>query len=182
MNALLTFCAAHLPAWYKRRKLGELFAATAAAFEADMPNLQDLAYDECLRAYALFTAGQVQTAIAQQRDLDAIRLRLYHNAYQIGADLARTFRVKTTEDAMRAGQILYKLLGIEFRGTAQGDITIAQCYFSAFYSGQTCRIMSGLDAGVFAGLTHGAQLNFAQRITEGSPQCRACLRSGGCGI
>lgn len=175
MNALLSILASHLPAWVKRNKLQELFEATAGAFECEMPSLQGFSYDECLRAYALFTAQQVEKAIEQRRDLDAIRLRLYHNAYRIGAELAGTFRVATMKDVMSVGQILYRVLGIEFHGTAQGDITIAKCYFSGFYSGQTCRIMSALDTGVLAGLAHGAQLTFTQRITEGSAQCQARL-------
>ena len=35
-----------------------------------------------------------------------------------------------------------------------------------------------MDAGVVAGLFDGASLEFSQRLTDGSPCCRAVIRTG----
>ncbi len=95
------------------------------------------------------------------------------NAYQLGQMHGQMLRVRTIEEVMAMGRILYRILGIEFQGNAQGGVVISHCYFSRFYSGQVCRIMSAMDQGLFAGLSGGGQLVFTSRITEGQPCCRA---------
>jgi hypothetical protein len=175
MNLFLKILEWQVPTFIKKKKLEELFACTAAALECDAPSLRGLAYDECLREYALFTKRAVKESIEQGRDLRMVKDRLYQNAYQIGEELAKTFHITTMEDVMRMGRILYRTLAIDFRGTAQGEVTITQCYFSKFYSPQICQVISALDAGVFAGMSGGARLTFTQRITESSDRCRACL-------
>jgi hypothetical protein len=175
MNLLLKILEWHIPTFIKKKKLEELFACTAAALECDAPSLRGVAYDECLRAYGLFTQREIEEAIEQGRDVRIVKDRLYQNAYQIGQELAKTFHLTTTEDVMGMGRILYRALAIDFHGTAQGKVTITQCYFSKFYSPQICHVMSALDAGVFAGMSGGARLTFTQRITEGGNCCRACL-------
>jgi hypothetical protein len=69
--------------------------------------------------------------------------------------------------------LLYRFLQIQFQGNRSGDIVIDKCYFSQYYSGQTCGLMSAVDAGVIAGLADGGVMTFLQRITEGKPCCRA---------
>lgn len=175
MNMRLTILEWHVPAFIKKKKLEELFACTASALDCEAPSLRGRAYDECLREYALFTTREIEESIAQARDLETIKDRLYQNAYRLGAELAQSFHITTMQDVMRMGRILYRTLAIDFRGTAQGEVTITKCYFSKFYSSQICQVMSALDAGVVAGLSGGAQLVFTERITEGSDCCRACL-------
>jgi len=75
---------------------------------------------------------------------------------------------------MLLDRALYRLLEIEFQGD-EGGVVISRCYFSPFYSGPICRVMSALDRGLFAGLSGGRQLVFTARITEGQAQCRAHL-------
>ena len=77
------------------------------------------------------------------------------------------------KEVMRAGRVLYRAIGIEFRGTEQGRIEIGECVFSKHYSPVTCRVISSLDAGIMAGLSDGKSLSFSQRITEGFDSCKA---------
>ena len=79
----------------------------------------------------------------------------------------------TTEEVMIMGRILYRVIGIDFQGTGEGEMIINHCFFSKLYSSQVCQVISSLDQGVFVGLSGGRQLVFSQRITEGQPCCKA---------
>jgi len=57
-------------------------------------------------------------------------------------------------------------------------VTVKRCYFSQFYSGSVCDLISALDDGVFSGLSGGGRLVFSERLTEGNACCRAKLRLG----
>jgi hypothetical protein len=78
---------------------------------------------------------------------------------------------------MRAARVIYRLLGIDFRGRADGTIVIRRCGFSRVYSPRACELVSGLDEGLLAGLAGGGggrgRLVFASRITEGCARCEA---------
>ena len=76
-------------------------------------------------------------------------------------------------DAMIAARICYRMLDIDFKGNAGGEVCITRCSFSGVYSPAACQVMSALDAGLLAGLTGGGRLLFSQRLTEGFPSCRA---------
>ena len=80
---------------------------------------------------------------------------------------------------MALARVLYRLLDIEFQGDEVGDVVVSRCYFSRFYSGQVCQVMSAVDRGLFAGLSDGRQLLFSARITEGQGRCRAHLHVPG---
>jgi hypothetical protein len=80
---------------------------------------------------------------------------------------------------MAISRVLYRMLDIDFRGDARGDVVISRCYFSSFYSGQVCGVMSAMDWGLLAGLANGGELAFSSRITEGESFCRAHLTLGG---
>jgi hypothetical protein len=77
---------------------------------------------------------------------------------------------------MALGQILYRAIGIEIQGDGQGNVTVKRCYFSQFYAGSVCDLISALDDGLFAGLSGGGRLTFSERLTEGSGCCRAKLQ------
>jgi hypothetical protein len=175
MNLLLAALRVHTPACLRRRKLAELAAVTADAFGCPAPPLDGLTGDARLRRYAAFTRAQVEAAIAGGRDLRAIHDRLYAGAYRIGSDLRRWLRLATMSDVMAAARILYRGLGIDFRGTPAGDVVIARCFFSDIYSSDVCRVIAALDDGFLAGLAGGGQLIFSQRVTEGYDHCRACF-------
>src|SRR5512143_3530528 len=153
MNLLSRVLPHNLPAFVRGKLLAELVEATADAFECPAPTLDHLAYDERLRSYALFSREQAEKALSSGRNLLAIKTHLYQNAYPLGARLRKWFGV----DAM-------------------SDVMVNGCYFSQFYSGPVCDLISALDDGVFSGLLGGGRLAFSERITEGRQCCRAKLQ------
>ena len=173
MSPLLARLLTHTPAIVKRQALMQLFRATAAAFQVDMPRLSGLSREQCLLAYARFTAEQAEAALRQGDDLPGLQARLYENAYRLGRLPGRLLRVQGVDDTMTLGRFLYGILDIDFEGSANGEITIDRCYFSNYYSPEVCRLMSAMDRGLLAGLAGGGDLAFSQRITEGHACCRA---------
>ncbi len=166
--------------------LALLYRSTAAAFQCDMPRLRGLSREQCLQAYARFTAERAEDALRRGDGLLELDERLYRNAYRLGRLPGRLLRVQGVADApdvgvtdarlarlMALAQFLYGILDIELEGRDSGRITVSRCYFSSFYSPQVCRLMSAMDRGLFAGLAGGGDLVFGERITEGSPCCRA---------
>ena len=173
MGPLLSRLLNHQPALVKRQALVQLFRATAAAFQTDMPRLSGLSREQCLLAYARFTADQVEEALRQGGDLSELQERLYRNAYRLGRMPGWLLRVQDVDEVMALGRLLYGILDIDFAGSDNGEITICRCYFSSFYSPEACQVMSAMDRGLLAGLAGGGDLVFSQRITEGQPCCRA---------
>jgi hypothetical protein len=172
MNLLIKILPHNLPVFIREEILAALFEATAEAFESPAPAVDHLSYDECLRAYALFTREQAETALQSGRDVLAIKTQLYQNAYPLGAKLRRWSGlglqpgVDAMEEVMELGQIIYRAIGVEIQGDAQGSVTVSRCYFSQFYSAQVCDLISALDDGVFSGLSGGGRLAFLERMTE----------------
>jgi len=173
MSPLLSQLLTHTPAIVKRQALVQLFRATVAAFQADMPRLSGLSREQCLLAYARFTADQADEALRQGGDLSELQERLYRNAYRLGRTSGWLLGVHSVDDVMALGRVLYAILDIDFEGSRSGEITIGWCYFSSYYSPEACRVMSAMDSGLLAGLAGGGELMFSQRITEGHPCCRA---------
>jgi hypothetical protein len=177
MSPLLSRLLTHTPAIVKRQALVQLFRATAAAFQADMPRLSGLSREQCLLAYARFTADQAEEALRQGGDLSELQERLYRNAYRLGRTPGWLLRVRSVDDVMALGRSLYDILDTDFEGSVSGsgsgEITIRRCYFSSYYSPEVCQVMSAMDRGLLAGLAGGGELMFSQRITEGHPCCRA---------
>jgi len=178
MNLRLIPLRFFFPAFIKKRKLSELFITAAGVFKADMQNIEGLSHQELLGVFALFTEAQVQRATERGADLDGIKKELYERARDLGRKIREDFRIRRFEDVLEACRILYRILGIDFRGDNRGEIIIRTCYFSKVYSPQTCRIMSAMDEGVVAGLSNGAILTFSQRITEDKPCCLARIEFG----
>ncbi len=178
MNVLVKILPHNLPAFIRAEILSALFEATADAFGCAVPAHERLSYDECLRTYALFTSHQAEKALQERRDPQAIKARLYQNAYPLGEKLHRWFGIDEISEVMEIGHILYQAIGVDFEGDDQGEVTVSRCYFSQFYSPAACDLISALDDGVFSGLSHGGRLTFSQRITEGEIFCKAKLISG----
>jgi hypothetical protein len=177
MSPWLARLLTHTPAMVKRQALVLLFRATAAAFRAEMPRLAGLSREQCLLAYARFTADQAEEALRQDGDLSELQARLYRHAYRLGRTPGWLLRVRSVDDVMVLGRSLYDVLDIDFHGSdgggGSGEITISRCYFSSVYSPEVCRVMSAMDRGLLAGLAGGGELAFSQRITEGHGCCRA---------
>jgi len=173
MNLLLSIARIYLPAFIKKKKVQELFELTAEAFQSDMPAIKNLSYDDCLKAYAQFSKTKAEEVIKFHNDTEAVKKRLYQNAYRLGEKLRKDFRIKTQAEVILLSKILYKILKIDFAGNASGEIIIRRCFFSQFYSPEICGIISSLDEGVAAALSAGGRLVFEKRITEGNNCCQA---------
>ncbi len=162
----------NIPPIVKRQALVQLFRSTAAAFQCDMVRLSGLSREQCLQEYARFSADRSEQALRCGGDLSELRERLYRNAYQLGRRPGRLLGIRSVDDVMALGRLLYGIVDIEFDGSDLGEITINRCYFSRFYSPEVCQVMSAMDRGLLAGLAGAGELVFVQHITEGQPCCR----------
>jgi hypothetical protein len=158
--------------WFRKPVVDLLFARTAEAFAAPLPQLRSLAGCEVLLAYAEFTALAAVGATTLPEGNEAER-RLFDTAEAVGERLRRLFGVCSMADAMAIARWCYRVLDIDFHGNARGEVRIPRCSFSRHYSPAACKAMSALDIGLLAGLTGGGRLVFSQRLTEGFSCCRA---------
>lgn len=173
MSLLLSIARMWVPTFIKKKKLQELFELTADAFQVDLPDLKNLSYEDCLKTYARFTQMNAEEVTRLDIHTKAVKDRLYRNAFQMGEKLRKDFHIKTQTDAMILSTILYNILKIDFTGNTSGEVIIKRCFFSEFYTLETCRLISALDKGVAAGLSAGGKLVFKTRITEGNNSCLA---------
>jgi len=161
-----------LPERLKRRGLSALWRVTAEGFAVPRPRLPNGSWDTCREAYARFTAEEASKVLGRDHET-VVRNRLFHGAFQLGAELRRLTCLRTITDALSLARVLYRAIGIELHAVNARTIKISRCYFSTYYSHETCRLISALDQGFIAGLSDGNILEFRQRITEGAPCCRA---------
>jgi len=171
VTALLRFAAPIIPPFMKKQQVKRLLRLTAESFGTSAPSLRGLSFDESMRVFATFTSEEAEKAIRTGRDMSIIHDRLYHGALALGSQCRRWFRISDGDDVMTAARVLYAFCGIDFQGSKDGGVTVSSCFFSGYYSGAVCRVISSLDAGLLAGLSGGRQLSFSARITEGAPAC-----------
>ncbi|MHB1346015.1 MAG: hypothetical protein ACYCXK_00850 [Candidatus Humimicrobiaceae bacterium] len=176
MSMLLKIMQLWTPEFIREKKLGELFCLTADAFQSVLPNLRGLPFEECLSKYALFTKEQAESYLLSGGTHDETKYRLYKNSCIFGQKIRKNLNIHTQEEAFRALKVIYKLIGIDFQYDSQNGFIIKQCFFSKYYSGNVCKIISSLDEGLTAGLSNGGRLFFDQRITEGSSCCKGYLK------
>jgi hypothetical protein len=175
---LLKIMQLYMPEFIKKKKLKELFRLTADAFQSELPELRGLSFVECLLKYALFTKEQAENYLQSGRPLEEVKYRLYKNSYIFGQNLRKSLHIVAWEEAVTVIKAIYKLIGIDFQYDRQGEIIIKQCFFSNYYSGEVCMLISSLDEGLAAGLSNGGRLCFNQRITEGGSCCKGYFSRG----
>jgi len=173
MNLRLALARIYVPRAKRKQKLAELFGLTARAFNVVPPDLEGLAWCERLHEYGDYTRRLSEQALRDGLDMEAIKTRLFNEAYGLGRGLALELKLVERREVLQAARILYRGLKIDFRGDEEGRIIIQRCYFSRFYSAEGCRLMSSLDSGILAGLAGGGALEFDKRLTEGQSCCRA---------
>lgn len=164
--------------WVRRREIELLFARTAAAFGRSVPPQGARGASGRLREYALFTRDGAEAALVGGGGLRAQEGRLFDSAQALGRGYRSRLRLRDATDEMAAARLIYRCLGIDFRGSAEGEVSIRDCGFAAFYTPRVCALMSALDRGLLDGLTGGGLLEFRQRLTDGADSCRACLSEG----
>ena len=175
---LLKIYRFYIPAFIKKKVMRELAGYTAAAFGCEAPKYTGLSYKACLEEYALFTSRQVQRLLEGDGDIEKVKNSLYAAACRMGGEFRQRFHITKPEEVMMANRMMYKILKIELQEDSPGDIRISKCFFSRYYSGEVCRIISALDAGAAAGLSGGGKLEFYERMTEGNTCCRAHFNMG----
>ena len=177
MSLLVSALELYTPEFVKKRVLMQLFQATAAGFEVQVPPLGNLDSKECLAQYAQFVQAHAKQRLHDKHGIDELSQRLYRNSMEMVRLLNKWLRLRTIQDVTAIGRVLYRILEIDLQGNAQDEVVINHCYFSDFYSADVCRLMSAMDRGLFAGLSNGGELRFTSRITEGRSCCRAhfCL-------
>jgi hypothetical protein len=178
MGLILNICQRYIPPPVQKHELGRLFEATAGAFECTAPATGGLPYIKRLDLYARFTREEAEKALREGRQSE-VRTRLFENARRMGQMYRKALRLSGREEVNQAGALIYRLLGIDFQAEAGGQIVIRQCFFSRYYSGRVCGLISALDEGLLSGLSGGGMLSFSRRITEGHPACLAFLAEPG---
>jgi hypothetical protein len=179
-NLRLAAARLYVPRRARLRALEELFSRTAAAFGRPVPAPQGRGPRARLAEYARFTRQLAEEALARgtaagdaPAGLAALEGRLYRAARGLGGRLRLQLGMRSPREAMAAARVVYRQLGIDFRGSAEGRIVIRRCFFAAFYTPRVCALVSALDRGLLAGLAGGGQLCFGQRLTEGAGSCLA---------
>jgi len=179
MNIRLTLARVYVPFWIQKKKLKELFALTAQAFQSEEPALEGLSQKEVLEKYAIFTKENTEKLLVSDEKTKIAKDQLYKKAFQMGSNLREELRISSPKEFMASARLLYHLIGIDFRGEKTGRITIRKCYFKRFYSEDICKIISSLDKGILAGLSGGTgKLEFLDRLTSGADCCRAVFHFG----
>lgn len=180
MNLILRMLQTYTPRFLRRNELENLFQITASAFGRESPEGTGLSFEQRLEQYARFTDDEAMKSL-HTSDQIARRDALFQAGFATGERLRKMCRVSTVGEAKEAMRLLYGAIGIRIRFIAEGELIADRCFFSDFYSPETCRVISALDAGVYAGLSEGGRLRFTGRITEGFDNCTAETQKGGVG-
>lgn len=176
MNILLSMLNIHFPLSLRKRKIRELFKITGKVFQAGIPELDGLGYEDLLHEYALFVKEQSGKILMDSKNILEKKAELYQYALDAGTKLREELHLKGIKDEMEACRLFYSILGIDFRVDENGEIVISRCYFSDYFSSEICEFISSLDEGAGTGLTQGKRLCFSQRITEGKSCCKAIFK------
>ena len=176
---LLRIMQLYIPEFIKRKKLKDLFRLTADAFQVELPELKGISYNDCLSKYALFTKEQAEVYLKSGLPLEEVKQRLYQKSLAFGKKLRKSLHITAWEDAVKVLEVIYKLIEIDLNYGRQGEIIVRKCFFSRYYSGEVCRLISYLDEGLAEGLSGGGRLCINQRITEGCCCCKGYFLKGG---
>jgi hypothetical protein len=107
------------------------------------------------------------------------RKSMFEVGFKLGQEARRKLGVGDNfKDLELAAGILYKILGIEFKiENKEGNMfmIVNRCSLSKYYSPESCMILSAADEGVVCGLNKNMGMRFKERITEGAPECIACI-------
>lgn len=143
--------------------------------EGDLDERRSLmAENHNVRVNALIEALGYEKAMKVGRDA------MFKAGYSLGLEAHKRLGVsENLQDTIKAAQIMYKVLGIEFKVEKLGKnmvLKVEKCSLAAHYSPETCRLTSAADEGVVHGLNENIDMLFKKRITEGAEECKACLK------
>ena len=177
-----------IPRLLRKVFLMRLFRLTAGAFGAPAPRVRGTPA-QILDSYSAFTKEQAERVMQDSSRVAEVQRGLFAHASSLGARLRSSLGVSSTGEAMEVARALYRLIDVDFSGTAapgscdagcasgtSACFTVSRCSFSACYPPAVCRLISSLDAGLLAGLTRGGKMIFTQRITEGASACKGVVQ------
>ncbi|MBP2046394.1 L-2-amino-thiazoline-4-carboxylic acid hydrolase [Methanobacterium aggregans] len=120
-------------------------------------------------------------AIGYEKAMEVGRTEMFKAGYKLGLEARGRLGVnENIRDTIKAAQILYRVLGIEFKVEKLEKnmvLMVKRCSLANYYSPETCRMMSAADEGVVHGLNENLNMLFKKRITEGAKECTACIKS-----
>lgn len=119
-------------------------------------------------------------AIGYEKAMKVGRAAMFKAGYGLGLEARKRLGVsENLQDTIKAAQVMYRVLGIEFKVEKLGEnmvLKVEKCSLAAHYSPETCRLMSAADEGVVHGLNENIDMLFMKRITDGAEECKACLK------
>jgi hypothetical protein len=128
-NLRLAAARMYVPRRMRRRAIEELFTRTAAAFGSPVPPPQGRGTASRLAEYARFTRERAEEALARcagggPAALAALERRLYRATRGLGGRYRLQLAVRSPAEALAAARVIYRGLGLDFRGTPDGQIVI----------------------------------------------------------
>jgi predicted ArsR family transcriptional regulator len=191
MGLRLTLLDLWTPNWVINRELARMDAKTTAALkeliknntslyvEAPEPplvgNLQDRRNAMAKRHKEL--VEMLAGAIGKDQAVLLGRDALFKVGQELGAETRRRLGVKNAKDLVKAANIMYRVLGIEFHANwvskDHAVITVNRCALAAVYSELTCEVLSAADEGVVNGLLPTVTMHFEEMLTGGCNACHA---------
>jgi predicted ArsR family transcriptional regulator len=116
-------------------------------------------------------------AVGTEKAIALGREALFKTGKELGNESRRRLGVHNPQDLMKAANILYRVLGIEFKVSwidkTEAILTVHHCALAKGYSELTCQILSATDEGVINGLVPNATMQFKEKLTGGCSTCIA---------
>lgn len=151
-----------------------LFKITAKIFGANVKIPRGLRYSEMLHLYANFTNAQAGK-IRSSKALKIIQKQLFQETKKIGSLLRIVLNIQTKQEAFRAIELMYKMIGVTMEIRNDGNFIVKRCFFSKYYVPSTCCLISYFDKGLIYGVTKGQRMRFHQKITDNLTCCRGTI-------
>jgi predicted ArsR family transcriptional regulator len=198
MGAKLAFLSWLTPKFIISRELDTISTVTNQALQetlrAHVPDFQVKAtvYDEqsfrnlhekraaMTRQHNVLVEALV-AALGEDTAVKVGREALFKVGVQLGTRSRNRLGVgDSEEDLVRAAQIMYRVLAIDFDvewiGPNQAVVTVNHCALAENYSEVTCQVLSATDEGVVNGLNPNMSMKFEKRITSGCKVCTAKIQ------
>ena len=159
---------------WRKVEVAVLLRSFSRALGVEAPSLRGASGDEALRMYGAFTAACLRMALEDERTERYARRRLGEEAFALGARL-RPLAGVCPWGGRGLASLLYEGICIKLAWEDGQRVRFGPCAFAAHYSPGVCGLMSAFDEGFLRGILGEpkARLEFACRITEGAPYCRA---------
>lgn len=162
---IMDFLEQHPSRLFARVEIQILLLATGKAFS--QKGMWILFSGDPLSEYAEYTKHCMKTG--------GDRKQLYGVMKRLGRSIRKITGLTEASDLQRLVFLLYSNIGITMTGTIPGEVLVSACFFSRVYTAKQCRFISGMDAGIIAGICGVGNMAFTERITEGCDACRACV-------